>query len=62
MEYIQEGPYGKVRKDLLLQGRLTEASGKAEYIKLAQSLPTYGTTFFLVKVRILVINSVFLGN
>ena len=44
-------------KDLLLKGRLTEAAAKADYIKLAQGLPTYGTTFFLVKVRLLVIKS-----
>ena len=38
-------------KDLLLKGRLTEAAGKVAYIRLAQSLPTFGTNFFLVKVR-----------
>ena len=31
----------------------SEAEAKAEYIKLAQNLPTFGTTFFLVKVGIL---------
>ena len=38
-------------KGLLLKGRLTEAAGKVAYIRLAQSLPTFGTNFFLVKVR-----------
>ena len=38
-------------KDLLLKGRLTEAAGKVAYIKLAQSLPTFGTNFFVVKVN-----------
>ena len=38
-------------KDLLLKGRLTEAAGKVAYIKLAQSLPTFGTNFFVVKVK-----------
>ena len=31
----------------------SEAVAKAEYIKLAQNLPTFGTTFFLVKVCII---------
>ena len=34
----------------------SEAAAKAEYIKLAQNLPTFGTTFFLVKVGIVAEN------
>ena len=30
---------------------LSEGDAKEEYIKLARSLPTYGTHFFLVKVE-----------
>lgn len=31
---------------------MTEIEAKVKYVKLARSLPTYGVSFFLVKVRI----------
>ena len=30
---------------------MTEIEAKVKYVKLARSLPTYGVSFFLVKVR-----------
>ena len=32
-------------------GEMTEIEAKVKYVKLARSLPTYGVSFFLVKVR-----------
>lgn len=39
------------RQDHKTCGEMTEIESKVKYVKLARSLPTYGVSFFLVKVR-----------
>ena len=43
-------------------GEMTEIEAKVKYVKLARSLPTYGVSFFLVKVRSLRSESPALGG
>jgi hypothetical protein len=52
--YVRHG--AKIEKKILLLHKnkhkgASEGDAKAAYIKLAQNLETFGTTFFLVKVQ-----------